>query len=105
LPNANDVRLQLFPYIQSNAPASIATDAALPVQVRLEDVNGTLIDKDAVVYIQAITGFSGGTQVNIIGGAGNFPISSAGMLSGDMIRMNLGWKYYPKAEDVIVPVV
>lgn len=98
-------RLLRFPVINATAPGSMAVDTASPVQVRIEDASGTLIQRDAVVYIQQISGFSGGTQVFLTNGTGNFPISSAGMLPGDTIRMKLGWKYYSGIEDITVPVV
>ena len=98
-------RVLRMPHIRAVAPASMAPDSMETVEVRIEDASGNLIEKNAIVYVEAISGFGGGTRVAITNGIGYLPVMSSGMQSGSIVRMKLGWKYYVGVEDAIIQVV
>lgn len=97
-------RVLRLPHIRAIAPATMAPDSTASVQVRVEDVNGNLIPRNCTVYVEAVSGFAGGTRVSIVNGVGVLPVSSAGMPAGSTLRMKLGWKYYVGVEDAIISV-
>jgi hypothetical protein len=99
------VRTMNFPFIQVQAPTSIPADGKATVQLRIEDVAGQLLDRDAVVYLEAVGGIVPFTRVRAQGGRATVPVSAAGMSVGDEIRVKFGWKYFPGAEEARIAVV
>lgn len=98
-------RLLRLPHIRTIAPATMAPDTTETVEIRIEDASGNLMEQNAIVYVEAISGFGGGTRVSIVNGIGMLPVMSSGMLSGSTLRMKLGWKYYVGVEDIIIQVI
>ena len=99
------VRTMNFPFIQVQAPSSISAGGSATVQLRIEDVAGQLLDQDAVVYLEAVSGLVPFTRVRAKGGQATVPVSAAGMSAGDEIRVKFGWKYFPGAEEARIAVV
>ena len=99
------VRTMNFPFIQVQAPSSISAGGSATVQLRIEDVAGQLLDQDAVVYLEAVSGLIPFTRVRAKGGQATVPVSAAGMSAGDEIRVKFGWKYFPGAEEARIAVV
>lgn len=103
--NSGTERVLRLPHLRAVAPATMAPDSAAPVQVRMEDAVGALIERNATAYVEPVSGFAGGTRVPIVNGIGTLPVSTAGMVPGGVLRMKLGWKYFVGVEDVLIPVV
>ena len=99
------VRTMNFPFIQVQAPASIFAGGNAAIQLRIEDVAGQLLDRDAVVYLESVSGLVPFTRVRAQGGLATVPVSAAGMSAGDEIRVKFGWKYFPGAEEARIAVV
>jgi hypothetical protein len=94
-----------FPFIHVQAPASVAAGGSALIELRIEDVAGQLLDREAVVYLEAVSGLVPFTRVRASHGLASVPVSAAGMSAGDEIRVKFGWKYFPGAEDARIAVV
>lgn len=99
------VRTMGFPFIYVQAPASVPAGGSASIELRIEDVAGQLLDQEAVVYLEAVSGLVPFTRVRASHGLASVPVSAAGMSAGDEIRVKFGWKYFPGAEDVRIAVV
>ena len=99
------VRTMAFPFIHVQAPASVAAGGSALIELRIEDVTGQLLDREAVVYLEAVSGLVPFTRVRASHGLASVPVSAAGMSAGDEIRVKFGWKYFPGAEDARIAVV
>ena len=99
------VRTMEFPFIHVQAPASVPAGGSALIELRIEDVAGQLLDRDAVVYLEAVSGLVPFTRVRVEHGLVSVPVSAAGMSAGDEIRVKFGWKYFPGAEDARIAVV
>lgn len=97
-------RVLRLPHIRAVAPQTISPESTVTVEVRMEDAAGSLIERNATVYAETVSGISGGTRVQIVNGVGYLPVSSAGMPVGSVLRTKLGWKYYVGLEDVNITV-
>ena len=99
------VRTMAFPFIHVQAPASVPAGGSALIELRIEDVAGQLLDREAVVYLEAVSGLVPFTRVRTTHGLATVPVSAAGMSAGDEIRVKFGWKYFPGAEDARIAVV
>ena len=99
------VRTISFPFIHVQAPASVPAGGSASIDLRIEDVAGQLLDQEAVIYLEAVSGLVPFTRVPAIHGLATVPVSAAGMSAGDEIRVKFGWKYFPGAEDARIAVV
>jgi hypothetical protein len=97
----------LFPRITTDNPPTIRKDTTETINVQLmKKLTGDPItDRNATVYIEQVVGTVNKTRVDIVNGTGNFVVSSAGLNVGDVIRVKLGWKFWPGAKDVFITVV
>jgi hypothetical protein len=99
------VRTMEFPFIHVQAPASVPAGGSALIELRIEDVAGQLLDREAVVYLEAVSGLVPFARVRANHGLATVPVSAAGMSAGDEIRVKFGWKYFPGAEDARIAVV
>ena len=99
------VRTMAFPFIHVQAPASVSVGGSALIELRIEDVAGQLLDRDAVVYLEAVSGLVPFTRVRVLQGLASVPVAASGMSAGDEIRVKFGWKYFPGAEDARIAVV
>jgi len=99
------VRTMAFPFIHVQAPASVPVGGSASIKLRIEDVAGQLLDREAVVYLEAVSGLVPFARVRATHGLATVPVSAAGMSAGDEIRVKFGWKYFPGAEDARIAVV
>ena len=99
------VRTMAFPFIHVQAPASVPAGGSASIELRIKDVAGQLLDRDAVVYLEAVSGLVPFARVRANHGLATVPVSAAGMSAGDEIRVKFGWKYFPGAEDARIAVV
>lgn len=99
------VRTMEFPFIHVQAPASVTAGGSASIELRIEDVAGQLLDREAVVYLEAVSGLVPFTRVRASHGLASVPVSAAGLSAGDEIRVKFGWKYFPGAEDARIAVV
>ena len=99
------VRTMAFPFIHVQAPASVPAGGSALIELRIEDVAGQLLDREAVVYLEAVSGLVPFTRVRASHGLASVPVSAAAMSAGDEIRVKFGWKYFPGAEDARIAVV
>ena len=99
------VRTMKFPFIQVQAPSSIPAGGNSVIQLRVEDVCGQLLERDSVVYVEAVSGLVPFSRVRIQSGLATVPVSAATMSPGDEIRVKFGWKYFPGAEEARIAVV
>ncbi len=99
------VRTMAFPFIHVQAPASVSVGGSALIELRIEDVASQLLDREAVVYLEAVSGLVPFARVHTTHGLATVPVSAAGMSAGDEIRVKFGWKYFPGAEDVRIAVV
>jgi hypothetical protein len=97
----------LLPQISTNKPPTMRKDSTETINVQLmKKLTGDPItDRNATVYIDPVVGTVNKTRVDIVNGTGNFVVSSAGLNVGDIIRVKLGWKFWPGASDVFITVV
>lgn len=103
--NSGAVRTLEFPFIHVQAPLSIPVGGSASIALRIEDVAGQLLDGEAVVYLEAVSGLVPFTRVKATHGLATVPVSAAGMSAGDEIRVKFGWKYFPGAEEARIAVV
>jgi hypothetical protein len=94
-----------FPFIHVQAPASVAAGGSALIELRIEDVAGQLLDREAVVYLESVSGLVPFTRVRASHGLASVSVSAAGMSAGDEIRVKFGWKYFPGAENARIAVV
>ena len=99
------VRTMAFPFIHVQAPASVPAGGSALIELRIEDVAGQLLDREAVVYLEAVSGLVPFTRVRASHGLASVPVSAVGMSAGDEIRVKFGWKYFPGADDARIAVV
>lgn len=99
------VRTMSFPIISAQAPTSIAAGGNAAIQLRIEDFAGQLLNRDAVVYLEAVSGLVPFTRVRAQGGLATVPVSAVAMSAGDQIRVKFGWKYFPGAQEAQIAVV
>jgi hypothetical protein len=99
------VRTMAFPFIHVQAPASVPAGGSALIELRIEDVAGQLLDREAVVYLEAVSGLVPFTRVRASHGLASVPVSAAAMSAGDEIRVKFGWKYFSGAEDARIAVV
>ena len=99
------VRTMAFPFIHVQAPASVPAGGSALIELRIEDVAGQLLDREAVVYLEAVSGLVPFTRVRVVRGLASVPVAASGMSAGDEIRVKFGWKYFPGAEDARIAVV
>ena len=99
------VRTMAFPFIHVQAPASVSVGSSALIELRIEDVAGQLLDREAVVYLEAVSGLVPFARVRASHGLASVPVSAAAMSAGDEIRVKFGWKYFPGAEDARIAVV
>jgi len=99
------VRTMAFPFIHVQAPASIPVGGIASIELRIEDVAGQLLDREAVVYLEAVSGLVPFSRVRAVHGLAVVPVFASGMSAGDEIRVKFGWKYFPGAEDARIAVV
>ena len=99
------VRTMAFPFIHVQAPASVSVGSSALIELRIEDVAGQLLDRDVVVYLEAVSGLVPFTRVRVVRGLASVPVAASGMSAGDEIRVKFGWKYFPGAEDARIAVV
>ena len=99
------VRTMAFPFIHVQAPASVPVGGSASIELRIENVAGQLLDREAVVYLEAVSGLVPFARVSAVHGLATVPVSAAGMSAGDEIRVKFGWKYFPGVEDARIAVV
>ncbi len=99
------VRTMAFPFIHVQAPVSVPVGGNTSIELRIEDVSGQLLDQEAVVYLEAVSGLVPFARVRANHGLATVPVSAAGMSAGDEIRVKFGWKFFPGAEDARIAVV
>ena len=99
------VRTMAFPFIHVQAPASVSVGGSASIELRIEDVAGQLLDRNVVVYLEAVSGLVPFTRVRVVRGLASVPVAASGMSAGDEIRVKFGWKYFPGAEDARIAVV
>ena len=99
------VRTMAFPFIHVQAPASVPVGGSASIELRIENVAGQLLDREAVVYLEAVSGLVPFVRVSAVHGLATVPVSAAGMSAGDEIRVKFGWKYFPGVEDARIAVV
>lgn len=97
----------LFPRITVNNPLTMRKDSTETINIQLmKKLTGDPItDRNATVYIEPIIGSVNKTRVSLVNGVGEFVISSAGLNAGDVIRVKLGWKFWPGTSDVFITVI
>jgi hypothetical protein len=103
--SSGNERTMKFPTIVAVAPATTSVDSTFKVDIRIEDAAGNLIERDATIYVEAVHGVVPGTRIKLTSGTASLPVSAFGLNAGDDVRVKLGWKYFPGAEDVIVKVI
>jgi hypothetical protein len=97
----------LFPRISVTSPSVIRKDTSETITIQLkENLTGNDIsNRSSTIYVDPIIGTVNKSRVQLINGTGSFVISAAGLNVGDVIRVKLGWKYWPGASDVFITVV
>jgi len=99
------VREMVFPSVQVNAVAP-TVKAGEPATFNLQMVDGlgNPITRDADLYLETINGFLPVTRRTSQGGKAVATVLTTGMQAGDAVRLKVGFKFYPAADDAEVAI-
>lgn len=93
------------PSLAFTAPASIAPDSFVDVQLAVTSAAGVVqTDTTARVYIEVLSGYSPKTRVDVTGQT-TLRVSSLGLSTGDAVHIKAGFKNYSGVAEVQIPVV
>ena len=101
------VKNLLFARITTNQPLTMRKDSTETINIQLlKKLTGDPItDRNATIYIEPVVGSVNKTRAQIVNGVGEFVVSSAGLNVGDVVRIKLGWKFWPGTTDLFITVV
>lgn len=103
--SSGTVRTILFPHLHASAPETVSAGETVVASVRIEDASGTLIERDATIYLEAVSGILPATRVTAKAGVATVAVMTTGMIPSDVARVKCGWKYFPGVDDISVKVV
>jgi hypothetical protein len=95
----------LLPHLRLSGPSTIAADGQATITIQLEDASEQLIERQATVYLEAVSGVLPRTRVTTIEGAAAVPVFATGLSPGEQVRIKAGWKYFPGMDDITLEVV
>jgi hypothetical protein len=98
-------RTLLLPHLRLSAPPTIAADGQATITIQLEDVAEEPIQRQATIYLEAVSGVLPRARVTTLQGVATVPVFATGMSPGDQVRIKAGWKYFPGVDDVTIEVV
>jgi hypothetical protein len=98
-------RTLLLPHLRLSAPPTIAADGQATITIQLEDVAEEPIQRQATIYLEAVSGVLPRARVTTLQGVATVAVFATGMFPGDQVRIKAGWKYFPGVDDVTLEVV
>ena len=70
-----------------------------------EDAAEQPIERQATVYLEAVSGVLPRVRVTTIQGTAAVPVFATGLRPGEKVRIKAGWKYFPGVDDITLEVV
>ena len=98
-------RTLLLPHLRLSAPTTISADGQASISIRVEDASEQLIQRQATVYLEAVSGVLSCVRVTTNDGVATVPVFANGLSPGDKVRVKAGWKYFPGVDDVTLEVI
>ncbi len=98
-------RTLLLPHLRLSAPPSIDADGQANISIRVEDASEQPIQRQATVYLEAVSGVLSRVRVTTNEGVATVPVFANGLSPGDKVRVKAGWKYFPGVDDVTLEVI
>ncbi len=98
-------RTLLLPHLRLSAPSTIAADGQATITIQLEDAAEQLIERQATVYLEAVSGVLPRVRVTTTQGTAAVPVFATGLSPGEQVRIKAGWKYFPGVDDITIEVV
>ena len=101
------VKSLLFARITTNKPLTMRKDSTETINIQLMKrlTGDPITDRNATIYIEPVVGSVNKTRAQVVNGVGEFTVSSAGLNVGDVVRIKLGWKFWPGTTDLFITVV
>jgi hypothetical protein len=88
-----------------SAPSTIAADGQATITIQLEDAAEQPIERQATVYLEAVSGVLPRARVTTTQGTAAVPVFATGLRPGEKVRIKAGWKYFPGVDDISLEVV
>lgn len=98
-------RTLLLPHLRLSAPSTIAADGQAMITIQLENAAEQPIERQATVYLEAVSGVLPRARVTTIQGTAAVPVFATGLSPGEQVRIKAGWKYFPGVDDISLEVV
>jgi hypothetical protein len=98
-------RTLLLPHLRLSAPSTIAANGQATITIQLEDAAEQPIERQATVYLEAVSGVLPRARVTTIQGTAAVPVFATGLSPGEQVRIKAGWKYFPGVDDITIEVV
>ena len=98
-------RTLLLPHLRLSAPSTIAANGQATITIQLEDAAEQPIERQATVYLEAVSGVLPRARVTTIQGTAAVPVFATGLSPGEQVRIKAGWKYFPGVDDISLEVV
>lgn len=100
---AQFTELQFRPRIIGPASVDLALAASVPYSIQLEDSDGQPVASSGTVYMETTAGSLSRPRVVLdANGQGTFELFTAGIQSGETVKLKSGFRYFPGAEDHLV---
>lgn len=100
---AQFTELQFRPRIIGPASVDLASAASVPYGIQLEDSDGQPVASSGTVYLETTAGLLSRPRVVLdANGQGTFELFTAGIQSGETVKLKSGFRYFPGAEDHMV---
>ena len=97
-------RTLLLPHLRLSAPSTIAADGQATITIQLEDAAEQPIERQATVYLEAVSGVLPRARVTTTQGTAAVPVFATGLRPGEKVRIKAGWKYFPGVDDITLEV-
>ncbi len=98
-------RTLLLPHLRLSAPSTIVADGQATITIQLEDAAEQPIERQATVYLEAVSGVLPRARVATTQGTAAVPVFATGLSPGEQVRIKAGWKYFPGVDDITIKVV
>jgi hypothetical protein len=99
--SVNAMMLGLLPQVSLSAQPAQAGDV-IDVEAT---VTGIESDKEVTVYFESVGGAVVTQRVQTVGGIARAKVLTAGLSSGDSVRVKAGFKFFPSKSDITIQLV
>ena len=95
-----------LPSLRLDAPATLASNETVAVNLRVVDSRGRLVgDVAPEVYLESTGGYLPHRRVRVENGAGSFRITALGLEPGERFRIKAGYRHFSGVAEAEIAVV